>query len=302
MKNSILCITILVIILCNNLQAQENFPVLKGSYLGQKPPGNKAELFEPKIFDSYLSSVPENVLPFHSAIIFSPDGTEAYWGPMMGNAGTLFSKMVNGKWTFPKKMDFKLDHDGHDPSLSPDGKKLFFLSHQHPTDDIRGRERFWYVEKTSFGWSEAKPLDDVVNNYPTHWTFSIASNGNLYFNSDGVIYLASFDGSKYLTPERMDDVINNDTANACPCVSPDESFLIFTRSLKSSDDLFISFKKANGEWTEAVNMGDNVNTIDEHEMSPRITPDGKYLFFISKTTKAGMFWVSTQFIEDIKAK
>jgi hypothetical protein len=50
----------------------DGFPVLEGSYLGQKPPGTTPEVFAPGII-----SVQENFE--HSAAVFSPDGSEVYW-------------------------------------------------------------------------------------------------------------------------------------------------------------------------------------------------------------------------------
>jgi len=43
----LICVPILII--SGNLNAKEDFPVLKGPYLGQKPPGMKPEVFAPGI-------------------------------------------------------------------------------------------------------------------------------------------------------------------------------------------------------------------------------------------------------------
>jgi hypothetical protein len=113
-------------------QAQENtklqldFPVLKGPYLGQKPPGKTAEQFAINVFDSKYQG-------FHSNIIFSPDGKAAYWQLNEGHGSRLQaifkSRYENGIWTKPQGVFFStLVAGGMDdaPCISPDGKCLFF--------------------------------------------------------------------------------------------------------------------------------------------------------------------------------
>jgi len=45
-------------------------------------------------------------------------------------------------------------------------------------------------------------------------------------------------------------------------------------------DLYISFRKNDGSWTQTKNMGDKINS-NEIEYCPYVSPDGKYLFFTS---------------------
>ena len=55
----------------HNLSAKEDWPVLKGPYLGQKPPGMKPEIFAPGIV-----STPEI---YEGRGTFSPDQNEFYF-------------------------------------------------------------------------------------------------------------------------------------------------------------------------------------------------------------------------------
>ena len=69
---------------------------------------------------------------------FSPDGREAYGAgssdlPDSGYSyGTLLcSRVVDGGWTPPRMAPFAAERHGDDvPFLSPDGRRLFFLSHR----------------------------------------------------------------------------------------------------------------------------------------------------------------------------
>ena len=80
----------------------------------------------------------------------------------------------------------------------------------------------------------------------------------------------------------MEYGINSDHSDFCPCIAPDESFLIFASSRPGFGitDLFICFSKEDGTWTRPRNMGPEINT-DAKEAFPFISFDGKYLFFMS---------------------
>ncbi|HSG28209.1 MAG TPA: hypothetical protein VLA34_06995, partial [Candidatus Krumholzibacterium sp.] len=62
------------------------------------------------------------------------------------------------------------------------------------------------------------------------------------------------------------------------------------------EDLYISYRMADGSWTDPVNLGDRINT-GEFEYYPRLSPDGRYLFFIRSMN---VYWVSTGFIDRLR--
>jgi hypothetical protein len=45
-------------------------------------------------------------------------------------------------------------------------------------------------------------------------------------------------------------------------------------------DLYVLHKQADGKWSEPVNLGAEINS-PERELSPKLTPDGKYLIWTS---------------------
>jgi hypothetical protein len=175
------------------------FPVLKGPYLGQKPPGMAPELFAPQLFEAEHG--------YHTPVVFSPDLTEAVWSPM-------------------------------------------------EIEGVRGEQD---------------------------------------------IYLARFDGEKYLEPMDLGEAINSDGKDLTPFIAPDESYLIFTRIGKGTrkTDLYISFKNSDGGWTKAVDMEAGINT-EHHDLCASVTPDAKYLFFLSQREgKYRIYWVDTGIIENL---
>lgn len=86
-----------------------------------------------------------------------------------------------------------------------------------------------------------------------------------------------------MAPERIEYGISDKHGNHCPYIPPDESYMIFssTRPGYGITDLFISFHKADGSWTEPENMGPGINTRAK-ETFPFVSFDGKYLFFMSQ--------------------
>jgi len=272
---------------------QKDFPKLTGPYLGQKPPGKTPELFAPVIFKGEV----------HGGLVFSPDGNEVYWDYMSKvGINIVFMRIENDIWTQPVEVPFKSKFGTGDPAFSPDGKKLFFTSHESID---RGRkddkENIWYVEQQNGDWGKPKPLSPVVNSYPLHWQLSMAANGNLYFASDD-IYLAKPGNGKYGIVEKLDPSINSEHDDCTPFIAPDESYLIFSRfGSVFRGDLFISFKKEDGTWTKAKNMGPAINT-DLHELCPNVTPDGKYLFFNRNGENGDLrvLWVDADIIDELK--
>ena len=276
---------------------------LTGYYFGQKPPGAKPEVFAPDILNRKMG--------YHSSIVFSPDLTFALWCPMDNNNSKLLcSRMIDGKWTKLKWTNFGVEQGIFDPTFSPNGNKIFFLSFCPDKDGKNNRKRLWYVEKTEDGWSKAQLIDEVVYDHPTHWPCSVAKNGNLYFtseingNSKQDIYVSFFDNGKYLPPITMGSEINGNLNDFAPYIAPDESYLIFTRldNYNGTCDLYISFKKERIGWTKAINMGPKVNS-EFVDLAPYVSPDGKYLFFISQRERMnGIMWMSAEIINELKRK
>jgi len=91
---------------------------------------------------------------------------------------------------------------------------------------------------------------------------------------------------EYGKPEPLGSHINSEHVDWCPYVDPDEEFLIFSSNRPGGSgqlDLYISFRRDDDGWGEPVNLGPEINS-DDNERFPYMSPDGKYLFFLSKRT------------------
>jgi len=258
------------------------FPVLQGEYLGQKLPGTKPELFAAGIISTAVRE--------HSTPVFSPGGKEIYWVPYEYGK-VMFMKQKNGQWTPPRPAPFASEYGDDEPMFSPDGKKLFFLSFR-PVENTgkRGKENIWFVEKTGTGWSEPKLMDSTINSKPLHFKASVTHNGTLYYGALFDIYRAELVNGKYQEPERLDNAINTDAYEYSPYISPDESYIIFSRP----SGLYISYRLKNGAWTKAKDMGLRGNL-------PVVSFDGKYLFWGGyEEGPKDIYWMDAKIIDELK--
>lgn len=279
------------------------FPLLEGDYMGQKPPGERPELFAPGIVSS--------IWGLHSAAALSPDGNIAMWAPMItipgqlySTGGILMSERKNNRWTAPRFAPFPGDGEGDVPFFAPDGKRVYFMSAQALPDDPQSeKERIWYVDRTADGWSEPKPVDPLVNDYPHHWHFSVDADHTIYFSSsvpeglgEGDIYCAKRVDGKWQKPVNLGTPVNSDKGEGMPFIAPDGSYLVFSRTY----DLYISYRDKDGGWTEPQNLGNPINS-PSIDICPMVSPDGKYLFFLSQRGgESHIWWVDAGFVENLK--
>jgi Tol biopolymer transport system component len=273
------------------------FPVLKGPYLGQKPPVKEPVLFAPGIVSNGRN---------HSSVAISPDGKELYWSG--AERKIWFTKLETGRWTKPEVVSFcKEDSYEYDnPFITPDGKKMFCTSFR-PGAVSQEKETIWHAERSQSGWSDLKPISSVLNETPLHWSISVSNSGTLYFqfqdasgkSSGGIgdIYYSKLVNGGYTKPVSIGSAINTPATETCPHIAPDESYIVFTRFDETdvkNTGIFISYKDKSGNWRPPV-MAEG-GTKEKGGLSPRISPDGKYLFYVN----GGMWWMPADFIEELR--
>lgn len=275
--------------------SEPEFPVLEGPYMGQKPPGDEPEMFLPGIVSGRYRA--------HSSIVFSPDGKEAYWTEMTAPGGrVMVMRMVGNKWSYEESSEVE-----RDPSFSPDGRRLYFIKTrpfrkgEKPGGDKNFKEEYWYLKRTDGGWSEPVSVGDAVNVIGVHWPCSVDKDGNLYFSEFSEnMYFSQYRNGRYQQPVKLTTFFNNETFKGhSPFISPDGDCLLFC----SNDSLHISFKEKDGSWTDKINLGNQINGSHVNG-SPRLSPDGKYLFFVSagQGRPWGIYWVSTGVIERLRSE
>lgn len=296
----------------NTGEQPTDFPALTGPYFGQQPPGETPELFAPGI----ISTCKE-----HSAAMFTPDGNELWFGRMFPQE-ICYAKIVDGVWTEPQTAPFSGTYSDLYPILSPDGTKLFFSSYR-PVETgeslRRGEVDLWVAERVDDSWAEPRHLGETINLGRRTSCGSVAANGSLYFTTHRTadrsveMYRSALVDGVYSEPEALTE-LNSPEPDHCPLVAPDESYLIFSsfRGGFGRSDLFISFRKPDGSWTEPVNMGARINSAYKDEY-PFMSPDGRYLFFNSNRPSAlnerpvpdgpgNIYWVDAGIINQLRSQ
>jgi Tol biopolymer transport system component len=268
-------------------QSQEkttDFPVLKGEYLGQKPPGMTPELFAPGIISTGNNE---------SRITFSPDGNIAAWSVLHIShdySAIIISRRENNVWTAPEVASFSGQYVDADPFFSYDGNRLFFTS-SRPIENYQKEENYnlWMVERIEKGWGIPENLGFEINTEKYDVNPCLTKDGTLYFSSDREggegfhdIYYSRFVDGHFTQPVNIGTPVNTENFESSPYIAPDESYLIYNnfKNNRSESGLHISFRKKDGTWTKGINMGNIIND-KVPSLFASVSQDGKYMFFLS---------------------
>ena len=254
---------------------------------------------------------------FEFAITFNPEMDEMYFTRRKpGERNNIYAmKLIDGKWTEPELAFFSSEETwDFEPHINPKGDVLYFGTNRPLNDTIASSGiHEWQIKKNENGWGQPMPLEEpfVEDRFVMYVT--TAENGNLYFNSEEIgakpdeelsIYYAINREGQYSDFEKMGKEINSGTMIGHPFIAPDESYIIFDgkRSSGYGDcDLYISFKE-NGVWSKSYNLGSKINT-EQCEMTPSMSPDGKYLFFHRGGEVNGdIYWIDFRPIKETIVK
>lgn len=273
--------------------SQDEFPLLEGPYLGQKPPGLTAKPFAPSIV---------NTEEWGDAGRFSLDMNEYYVHRWKHTRDAREPESVTFKKVGNQWHKTPMPAGTRTPFHSPDGKTLHY--------------RAKYKELTANGWSEMKSLGPAFEAIGI-MVLTASSKGTLVMDEmnaagDSIIRYSKLVNGQWDDPKPLPKEINTGKWNAHPYIAPDESYIMWDGVRDSgfgSSDLYISFRQKDGAWGEAINLGDRVNT-DAEEGGPKITPDGKYLFFnrmVPHTngragSQSDVYWIDAKIIEDLRPR
>ena len=233
----------------------------------------------------------------HASI--TPDAKEIYYAIYTNDhaySTIAYSKQVDGEWTTPQIASFSGQWSDGSPALSPDGKRLYFSSRRPiAAQDSLNSSDIWFVERTKDGiWGSPRHLDEAINTPYYEFSPSVDLEGNLYFCSnkpggygDLDVYYAAREGDKWAPPVLLDEAINSEYHEGNVGVSPDGQWLFTMIQHKPGDlgydDIHYAFKR-DDKWLPSKNLGAVVNTYT-YDFSPKISPDGKTLFFSSRLNR-----------------
>ena len=285
MKRIYIFIALLLSILTISCKSynQDEFPVLKGPYLGQQPPGLIPEVFAPGIVSTNDWEIEG---------VFAPSMKEFYFARYRGtydDAKTYVIQYKNGAWH-----ESVVERRSGEVFISTDGNTMHL-----------GNK---YRERTVSGWSEKKNLGPLFEEFHIMRLTASASDTYVFDVREeiGTIRYSRLIDGKREEPKAFSKEINTGKWTAHPFIAPDESYLIWDSEREGgygASDLYISFRQENGSWGPAINMGEDINT-EREDAYGSVTPDGKYLFFYRNISPGNLdiFWVDAQFIETLRPK
>ncbi|HWY38358.1 MAG TPA: tetratricopeptide repeat protein [Bacteroidia bacterium] len=234
------------------------------------------------------------------------------------NVDVYISQCNNAKAFMAKPLDVKVENLGHlvnskyddrGPSITADGKKIFFNSRRpQETDspvDVEGDGKFFEnVYYTSWdsvkqAWAEADEVPGQINQPGTHSACKgISPDGKqifIYKNDlkspearGGDIFVSKVMNNKWRTPTPFGKPISTTYWEGGACISPDGKTLFFLSECPSfgkekgfgGSDIWMIQKISKTEWGKPVNLGPQINT-QYQEVGIFLAPDGKTLFFCS---------------------
>lgn len=269
-------------------------PILKGPYLGQQPPGLVPVVFAP----GFVSTDSGHEF----SCTFSPDGKEFYFarGTGQGNVKEIMvTRLRENGWIVPESALPEFPGESFEPRVTPDGKQLFFMGFEPKPGQGMPPLNMYCADRVAGSLKNVKPLGEPFNPMNS-MSVSFTADGSIYTTDTKTggndIARSRLVNGSYQEYENLGAPINTENMEIYPFVAPDESYLIYGSMTQaqgpSSSRLMVSFKQADGTWgtPKAIELGMRAGT-------PTVSPDGKYLFFVSGKPRQGdIYWVDFEVV------
>ncbi|MEO5643653.1 MAG: OmpA family protein [Bacteroidia bacterium] len=187
------------------------------------------------------------------------------------------------------------------PSISPDGKKLFFIRTDHPDNTLYpqpGTQDIWMSKLDSTGkWTAARHLKAPFNDENYNAIEGFSADGNTRYikgyyvhgkyDGMGFSYFEltkdGWEGPKGLKVKGYQSGIKPEDRSISSCMHSDNQTLLMSfvpdQRRKSDHDLYVSFRKDNGDFSEPMLLPVVSSPYDE--IGPFLASDGVTLYFAS---------------------
>ena len=237
------------------------------------PAASAGELIGPGIISTGLQE---------TSVALTPDGNTLYFTRSdfaEADDTIMVSHCARGRWSMPQIAAFSGEWHDSEPALSPDGRRLYFVSTRPPRPGgapvmaaMNGRRfpgtNLWFVERQADGqWSAPIHVDGELNDGAMIYNPAVAANGDIYFSAHRAdsgkayqIYVARDHG--HAVPERLPlgDLAHN---RMDPAVDPAGRFLIYAGNEGDAlgrADIYIVFHQPDGGWSKPEHVGGDVNS------------------------------------------
>lgn len=257
-------------------------------YLGQTLPGNTPVVFNLPI---------NNGLRPIERIAISTDGRELYFGLLdtypPNIQKTYCYKYQNDTWQGP----FNLFENHMAPRLSANDSTIYMLNNCNDFSTT------YFSVKGATAWSLPQKLLNTTQQ--THY-YQTTGLGNAYLSSNLLatptqrdICKLNINGSDTLI-QSLGLPINTTYDENDLYVADDESYLIFSRNKAGGGDMYLSFKKNNGKWTNPKKFDEPINHPGSTwEYGMFVSKDKQYLFYTSGGTTMSTYYTYWVKIDNI---
>lgn len=221
----------------------------------------------------------------------------------------LLSRRQGGQWSTPEVPAFSGEWHDSEPTFSPDGRRLYFVSNRPPHSGDAplvaemGGHRFpgtnlWYVPRDTSGrWGNPVHVDGALNDGAMIYNPSIAANGDVYFSAHRPdsgrsfqIYVSRQTPQGLAPPQRVE--LGDMTRNRMdPAIDPGQRFIVYAGDEGDSlgrADLYIAFREADGHWDKPEHLAGDVNS-EGLENAPSLGPHFGELYVASDRQPAVTF-------------
>ena len=238
------------------------------------------------------SSVNSTALEYWPSL--SIDGRELVFTRRMdgNNEDFYFSQNQNGIWAAAAAAGGTINTPQSEAAqtLSADGQWMIYSANGRK--DSYGNYDLYMAQLTPNGWEDSYHFGNRINTDQWESQPSLSPDGkDLYFASrrpggfGGIdIYVSHLQPNGYFgAPENLGPNINTAGDDQCPFIHADNQTLYFTSNYwpgYGDDDLFFVRKQPNGDWSQPVNLGYPINTVDK-EGTLYVAANGRTAYYAS---------------------
>ncbi|HEY0895218.1 MAG TPA: LpqB family beta-propeller domain-containing protein, partial [Sphingobacteriaceae bacterium] len=237
-------------------------------------------------------------------VVFEKD-YQLYVYDVAGKKATRLDMEMPRNNVLSKEQDFDVKNRIETFDISPDGKKMAFVSRGEVfVSDIEGKF-IRQISKSAERASEVSWLSDnrtlifnqTANGFQNWFTVSADGNGelkqltrdngnnrSLSLNKDRTmgVYLSGRDEVRTIDLKTLQSktIVKDEIwgfQNSAPYISPDNQYVLFTAIRNFEQDIFVHNLKS-GKTINLTNTGVT-------ESDPYWSPDGKYIYFVTSRTK-----------------
>lgn len=187
-------------------------------------------------------------------------------------------------------------YDEMNPVTSPDGRLLLLTIGNHPANigGVKDPGDIWLSRWVDgVGWSAPEHGGRVINDRTFNTVAGFSADGQRiylmnHFSGDGSsartqgISVTSFNGNTWDKPVNISiPYFRNTSPFISGHINKEETIFVYsaeTHGSRGVEDIYVSLKGNDGQWSEPRNLGPVINTSFQ-ELSPSISDDGFTLYF-----------------------